>query len=106
MADDRAGLGKLHKCAGPDHNDQGSHNRDGRGRVQRNAQRALIGVVLKQMIVCHLDGDQQRQKDQTQQSGHPESAWLPASISAIFCLQYGQINHSLLIGYTGLDAAA
>jgi hypothetical protein len=106
MADDRAGLGKLHSSAGPDHDDHGSHHRDGSRRVQRNAQRAMIGIALGHMVVGHLYGDQQRQQDQTQQSDRPESAWLLAAILAIICRQCGQINQPLFKGYTGLDAAA
>jgi len=96
MADDRAGLGKLYRSAGPDHDHHGSHHRDGRRRMQRNAQRTMIGIALGHMVVRHLSGNQQQEQSQTQQSGYPESAWRPASISAILCLQCDQINHPYL----------
>jgi len=106
MADDRARLGKLHISACPDHDDQGGHHRNRSRRMQRNAERAMIGVALNQMGVRHLHSGQQHQQSQTQQSGGAKSAWLPAVAPAIIRLQCGQINHPLLKGYRVLDAAA
>jgi hypothetical protein len=51
----------------------------------------MVGIALQRVHVRHLDHGQQRQQDQAQHRGCPESTWLPAAAPAIICLQSCQI---------------
>jgi hypothetical protein len=46
----------------------------------------MIGIAVQRVYMRHLDHGQHCQQGQTQQSGCPESARLPAANSAEICL--------------------
>lgn len=77
----RLGGSKAHQ------NHHGREHRNRRGRVQRDAQLAMVGIAVYRMDVRHLDDGQQRQQGQTKQSGCPESPWLPAVAPAVISLE-------------------
>ncbi|MGA2887237.1 MAG: hypothetical protein ABSE51_04245 [Terracidiphilus sp.] len=87
MPDDRPRLNE--RCGGPD-SDQDNHrchHRNGRSRVHRDAQRAMVGIRVERVCVRHLNQGQQREQGQTHQSRRPESAWLRAVTTADLILQ-------------------
>lgn len=91
MPDDHAGLKNPGFTLHPDQNDDGSNSRDRRCRVHGNAQLAMVRIAGDRVDVGHLDHGQQRQQDQTHQSGCPESARLSATIFAHLRLKSSQL---------------
>jgi len=79
MAGNDAWLENQRRGADLDKDDDGRRDGHRRGRMKDNAQRAMVRIALERMHVRHLGHGQQRQKGQTQQSGGPESARLPAA---------------------------
>jgi hypothetical protein len=68
-----------------------------------DAQRAMIGIAVERVQVRDLDHRQQRQQNETEQSGGAKSSWLPASFLAKMGLESCQLN-TLHQGYTEFDA--
>jgi hypothetical protein len=46
----------------------------------------MIGILVQRVHMRYLNHGQQRQQEQAQKSGYPESAWLPAANPAEICL--------------------
>jgi hypothetical protein len=57
-----------------DHHDQ--HDHHGHDRVHRDAQCAVISIVIRRVEVRHLDNGKQRYQDQAHNRRHPQSVWL------------------------------
>jgi hypothetical protein len=64
----------------------------------------MVGIAVQRMYVRYLDHGHHRQQSQTQQSGSPESAWLPAASAAEIRLKPSEQKHLQLQGYIALDA--
>jgi hypothetical protein len=79
VANDRARLGNRRWVPDSDQDDCCRHYRDRRSRVHRDAQRAMVGILVQRVYVRHLDHGQYCQQGQTQKCGCPENAWLPAA---------------------------
>ena len=105
IPDDRARLDNRLGGADSDQDYYSRGNRNRRRRVHRDAQRTMVGIAVQSMDMRHLDHGHHRQQSQTQQSGCPESAWLPAASAANIRLQSCEQKHLQLQGYIGLDAA-
>jgi len=104
IANDRARLDNRCGTSDSDQDYYSRGNRDRSRRVHRDAERAMARVALQSMYVRHLDHSHHRQQRQTQQSGCPESAWLPAASATGIWLQSCEQKHLQLQGYIELDA--
>jgi hypothetical protein len=82
-----------------DEHNHGSNGRRRSGRLQRDAQWAVLGIAFDRVHVRHLGHGQQRHQGEAQQRGSPESAWLPAAAYAEIWLQPCQQNRPLLQEY-------
>lgn len=72
---DNSGNFKNYRSGGLDLNqhDHRSHDRDRRGGMHRDAQRAMICIAFERMHVRYLHHSQQRQQDKTQHGNHRQS---------------------------------
>lgn len=103
---DHARLDERRGAPESDHDNDDGDERNRRGRLHGDAQRAAVGIRLGRMHMRHLNHDQQRHQRQTHQSNRSERAWPPAAVFAKICLKSGQMSQPLPKGYTDLDASA
>ena len=89
-ADHGARLEDRRGSPDPDHNHYCRGNRNRRCRLHRDAQRAVVGILVDRMHMRYLDHGQQRQQDKTHHGRHSESSGLSTALRAEFCLQCGQ----------------
>ena len=87
MANDGPRLEDRRGGSDCDQDHHGRHDGNRRGRMQDDAQRAMVCIAFERMHVRHLGHGQQRQQGQTQQRSDRESAWLPAAVPAEMCLE-------------------
>lgn len=71
VPDDRTRLSNRFWGSDSDQDHDGRGNRNRRRGVHRNAQRAMVGIVVQRMNVRHLDQGHHRQQRQTQQGSGP-----------------------------------
>jgi hypothetical protein len=90
MTGNGARLDDRHWGSYLDQDDHGRHDGNRRGRIQNDAQRAMVRIAFERMGVRHLGNGQQREQGQAQQSGRPESARLAASVLTKMCPKSGQ----------------
>jgi hypothetical protein len=65
-----------------DQHHHGSGHRNGRRRMHRNAQRAMVGIGVYRVDVRHLDYSQQAQQDKTHHGHQRQSTRLCAAFPA------------------------
>jgi len=70
----RAHLNHRRRRSGLYQHHHRSHHRDRRRGMHRNAQRAMIGILVLRMHMRHLDHGQQRQQNQTHYGRNRQSA--------------------------------
>jgi hypothetical protein len=86
VASGRARLGNRRRGPDSDQDDRCRQHRNRRSSVHRDAQRAMVGILVQRVYVRHLNHSQQRQQGQAQKCGCPKSPWLPAANPAKICL--------------------
>jgi hypothetical protein len=60
----------------PDQDYRDQHDHDRHDRVHRNAQCAMVGIVIGRMDVRYLGDCKQREQDQAHNRRHLQSVWL------------------------------
>jgi hypothetical protein len=69
-------------CLDLDQDDEGRGDRNRRGSVEQNAERAMVGVSVYRVDVRYLDNSEQCQQDEAHHGDHGQSMLLCAAFSA------------------------